>query len=195
MWYKPWRRRSRGKSSWVAASQVGAHSRRRYVAATLQADKEPLRRSTRPALLPIREPSESWPDRTVPGVYCATSFRPMELALTIGGCLDFQVGERSHYYGTANVVKPSCSIWWRVVSTATFGGECVAGIFLQTRALPWRRARLAESACANGCGGAGQQHHRHFSCWRACWPAGMFALHRKAAWRVLRRTYVDDGAR
>ncbi len=60
----------------------------------------------------------------VPGVYCtAQEFRLSGTLILSGLASDtwvFKSGGSLTITGTANVVSPSCSVWWRVVSTATF---------------------------------------------------------------------------
>jgi hypothetical protein len=61
----------------------------------------------------------------VPGVYCtAAEFRLSGTLILSGLASDtwvFKSGGGLTITGTANVVSPSCNVWWRVVSTATFG--------------------------------------------------------------------------
>jgi hypothetical protein len=62
----------------------------------------------------------------VPGVYCATEFRLSGGTLTLTGLAsDTWVFKSSSDLiisggAAAKVVSPSCSVWWRVVSTASF---------------------------------------------------------------------------
>ena len=63
---------------------------------------------------------------SVPGVYCADSFHLSGGTLTLGGSASdtwiFKSAADLIITGgaAAKVVSPSCSVWWRVVSTATF---------------------------------------------------------------------------
>jgi len=62
----------------------------------------------------------------VPGVYCATSFRLSSGTLTLSGLATdvwiFKSASDLIITGgaAARVVGPSCDVWWRVVSSATF---------------------------------------------------------------------------
>lgn len=65
-------------------------------------------------------------DTLVPGVYCATSFHLTGGALTLSGAASdtwiFKSASDLIISGgaAATVVSPSCNVWWRVVSSATF---------------------------------------------------------------------------
>jgi type VI secretion system secreted protein VgrG len=72
-----------------------------------------------------------------PGVYCATEFRLSGGTLTLSGNPSntwvFKSASDLIISGgaAAKVVNPSCSVWWRVVSTATFdAGSSLAGNIL-----------------------------------------------------------------
>jgi type VI secretion system secreted protein VgrG len=73
----------------------------------------------------------------VPGVYCAASFHLTAGTLTLTGVSSdtwiFKSGSDLIMTGgaAAKVVSPSCSVWWRVVSTATFdAGSSLTGNIL-----------------------------------------------------------------
>lgn len=73
----------------------------------------------------------------VPGVYCADSFHLTSGTLTLTGVSSdtwiFKSGSDLIMTGgaAAKVVSPSCSVWWRVVSTATFdAGSSLTGNIL-----------------------------------------------------------------
>jgi hypothetical protein len=73
----------------------------------------------------------------VPGVYCADSFHLTAGTLTLSGAASdtwiFKSASDLIMTGgaAAKVVSPSCSVWWRVVSSATFdAGSSLVGIIL-----------------------------------------------------------------
>src|SRR6185295_11132079 len=73
----------------------------------------------------------------VPGVYCADSFHLTSGTLTLSGTAAdtwiFKSASDLVITGgaAAKVVSPSCSVWWRVVSSATFdAGSSLAGNIL-----------------------------------------------------------------
>jgi hypothetical protein len=76
----------------------------------------------------------------VPGVYCADSFHLTAGTLTLSGVSSdtwiFKSGSDLIMTGGAatKVVSPSCSVWWRVVSTAAFdaGSSLVGNILADT---------------------------------------------------------------
>ncbi len=76
----------------------------------------------------------------VPGVYCATQFRLSSGTLTLsGGASDVWVFKSSSDLiitggAAAGVTSPSCNVWWRVVSSATFdaGSSLVGNILADT---------------------------------------------------------------
>jgi Ice-binding-like len=76
----------------------------------------------------------------VPGVYCATSFHLTAGTLTLIGVSSdtwiFKSASDLIMTGgaAAKVVSPSCSVWWRVVSSATFdaGSSLVGNILADT---------------------------------------------------------------
>jgi hypothetical protein len=88
----------------------------------------------------------------VPGVYCATSFHLTGGTLTLTGTASdtwiFKSGSDLIITGgaAAKVVSPSCSVWWRVVSTATFdAGSSLTGNILADTSIT-----LAAGASLNG---------------------------------------------
>jgi Ice-binding-like/IPTL-CTERM motif len=88
----------------------------------------------------------------VPGVYCATEFRLSGGTLTLTGLASntwvFKSTSDLIISGgaSAKVVSPSCSVWWRVVSTATFDANSTfAGNILADTSIT-----LAAGASLNG---------------------------------------------
>ena len=88
----------------------------------------------------------------VPGVYCASSFHLTNGTLTLSGTASdtwiFKSGSDLIITGgaAARVVSPSCSVWWRVVSTATFdAGSSLTGNILADTSIT-----LAAGASLNG---------------------------------------------
>jgi len=70
----------------------------------------------------------------VPGVYCANAFQ-LSGTLTLNGTASdiwvFKSASSLIITGTANVITPSCSVWWRAVSSASFDpGSSLAGNIL-----------------------------------------------------------------
>jgi ice-binding like protein/exosortase sorting signal-containing protein len=76
----------------------------------------------------------------VPGVYCATSFHLTSGTLTLAGLASntwiFKSSSDLIVTGGAasRVVSPSCNVWWRVVSSATFdaGSSLIGNILADT---------------------------------------------------------------
>src|ERR1035437_2327702 len=76
----------------------------------------------------------------VPGVYCATEFRLSGGTLTlVGNASDTWVFKSASDIiisggAAAKVVSPSCDVWWRAVSTATFdaGSSLIGNILADT---------------------------------------------------------------
>jgi hypothetical protein len=92
----------------------------------------------------------------VPGVYCATSFHLTGGTLTLSGTASdtwiFKSASDLIISGgaPAKVSSPSCHVWWRVVSTATFdsGSSLVGNILADTSVTMAAGASLAGKALA-----------------------------------------------
>ena len=92
----------------------------------------------------------------VPGVYCATSFHLSGGTLTLSGTASdtwiFKSASDLIISGgaPARVLSPSCNVWWRVVSTATFdsGSSLVGNILADTSITMAAGATLAGKALA-----------------------------------------------
>ena len=92
----------------------------------------------------------------VPGVYCATSFHLTGGTLTLSGTAAdtwiFKSASDLVMTGgaAAKVVSPSCSVWWRVVSTATFdaGSSLIGNILADTSITMAAGAGLSGKALA-----------------------------------------------
>lgn len=92
----------------------------------------------------------------VPGVYCATQFRLSSGTLTLSGTATdvwiFKSASDLVITGgaAAKVTSPSCNVWWRVVSSATFdaGSSLVGNILADTSITLAAGASLAGRALA-----------------------------------------------
>jgi hypothetical protein len=92
----------------------------------------------------------------VPGVYCATQFRLSGGTLTLAGLASdtwvFKSASDLLITGgaAARVVSPSCNVWWRVVSTASFdaGSSLLGNILADTSITLAANASLGGRALA-----------------------------------------------
>jgi hypothetical protein len=92
----------------------------------------------------------------VPGVYCATSFHLTGGTLTLSGtAADTWIFKSASDLiitggGAAGVISPSCNVWWRVVSSATFaaGSSLLGNILADTSITLAAGARLGGRALA-----------------------------------------------
>jgi ice-binding like protein/exosortase sorting signal-containing protein len=87
----------------------------------------------------------------IPGVYCANSFHLTNGVLTLTGAASntwiFKSASDLIITGSASrVISPACTVWWRVVSTATFdAGSAFVGNVLASTSIT-----LAAGATLNG---------------------------------------------